>query len=148
MGFPKRLGQIYLTEYTGVNPAMEVIGIGSRLKGQVSAHGERLLEGTAHIRREVGLEDLPELMQRPVFHVRYFPSVVEGAPPSVLELVRLKSENVQYGERFWLGDGSLNFYPSDVETYSSLEPKRVEGAYHFHSGYTFSGGEVLYKWTS
>lgn len=147
MGFPKRLGQIYLSEYHPINPAMEAIGLGSKLKGQVSGHGEQLIEGCLEIERESSLEELPELMRRPLFHVRYFPSIVRGASPSVLELVRLGAENVQYGERFWSGKGSLEFYPSDIEAHGNLMPEQVMGAYHFLSGYTFLGGEVLHRWT-
>ncbi len=34
----------------------------------------------------------------PLFHIRHFPSIEKGAPPSILELVSLGAENYRYGE--------------------------------------------------
>ncbi len=146
MGFAKKLGQTFITEYHPLNPLMKPVGPGSRLKGYVCAHGERLIEGTLAIENRITPSDLPKPMGLPIFHIRHFPSIVPGAPPSVLELVRLKAENIRYSEELWVGQGALKFFPSELEEHMPLAPKEIMGAYHFSSGYTFPGGEILHRW--
>ncbi len=85
-------------------------------------------------------------MGLPLFHIRHFPSIVKDAAPSVLERVRLGAENVRISDDIWTGEGSLEFYPSELEEHMPLQPEEVLGAYHFSSGYTFPGGELLHSW--
>jgi Acetoacetate decarboxylase (ADC) len=105
------------------------------MKGYVCAHGERLIEGTLEIEKKIACEELPRPMGLPIFHIRHFSSIVRGAPPSVLELVRLGAENVRYGEDLWAGRGTLRFFPSEIEEHLPLAPLEILGAYHFSSGY-------------
>jgi acetoacetate decarboxylase len=146
MGFPKKLGQSYMTEYHPLNPAMEPLGPGSRLKGFVCAHGERLIEGTMQIERPIQASELPPPIGLPIYNLRQFPSVLRGAPASVLELVRLGAENVRYGEAAWAGRGTLQFFPSEIEEHGLLAPREVIAAFRYSCGYSFPGGEVLYRW--
>ncbi len=125
---------------------MPKIGSGTRLRGTVASHGERLIEGSLTIKRKIAKTDLPKPMGLPLFHIRHFPSIVRNAAPSVLELVRLGAENVRYSEDIWTGDGELAFYPSEIEEHMPLRPEEIIGAYHYSSGYTFPGGEVLHSW--
>jgi hypothetical protein len=136
----------YLTEYHPLNPRMPLLGPGAKMKGYVCAHGERLIEGTLEIEKKINCDELPRPMRLPIFHIRHFPSIVRGAPSSVLELVRLGAENVRYGENLWAGRGTLTFFPSEIEEHLPLAPREILGAYHFSSGYSFSGGEVLHRW--
>jgi acetoacetate decarboxylase len=134
MGFAKRLGQIYLTEYHPLNPRMPLLGPGAKMKGYVCAHGERLIEGTLAIEKKIACEELPQPMGLPIFHIRHFPSIVRGAPPSVLELVRLGAENVRYGEDLWAGRGTLRFFPSEIEEHPAARPPRDRRRLPFQLG--------------
>lgn len=146
MGFPKKFGQTYMTEYHPLNPAMSPLGPGSRLKAYTCAHGERLVEGTLTIERPIRPSELPAPIGLPIFNVRHFPSVVRGAPASVRELVRLGADQVRFGEETWGGRGSLRFFPAELEEHMDLAPTEIIGAYRYSSGYSFPGGEVLYRW--
>jgi Acetoacetate decarboxylase len=146
MGFAKKLGQTCMTEYHPLNPRMKPLGPGSKLKGFLCTHGERLIEGTLEIENKITRAELPKPMGLPFFHIRHFPSIVKGASPSVLELVRLGAENVRYGEDIWAGKGSLKFLPSEIEEHMPLAPQEIISAYHFTSGFSFPGGEVLHSW--
>jgi acetoacetate decarboxylase len=146
MGFPKKLGEIMITEYNALNPAMREVGVGSRLTGTCSSHGEMLLKGSVLIQRTVDRSELPAPLGRPLFHIRHFPSIVRQAVPSVLELVSLGSENWNWDPVVWRGEGQLQFLPSDIEEHMSLKPIEIVGGYRFSNGYTFSGGEVLHDW--
>jgi len=146
MGFPKKLGQVFMTSYHALNPGMPALGPGVRLKGTASAHGEKLFEGGMEILEEVTPSDLPRPMGLPLFHIRHFPSIVKDAPPSVLELVSLGAEDYRYGESMWRGRGELSFFSSEAEEHMPLAPREVLGAYSYSSGYTFAGGSVLHRW--
>jgi Acetoacetate decarboxylase (ADC) len=73
MGFAKRLGQIYLTEYHLLNPRMPPLGPGVKMKGYVCAHGERLIEGTLEIQKKIAREELPRPMGSSHFSHPSFP---------------------------------------------------------------------------
>lgn len=146
MGFAKKLGSVSITSYHPLNPAMPEIGEGVMLKGIASAHHDRLLEGSIRLEKKIKREDLPPPMGLPLFHIRHFPSIVKGAPPSVLELVRLGAENVKISQDIWTGKGELNFFPSELEEHMPLKPLKIHQAYYYSSGYTFPGGEVLHSW--
>lgn len=146
MGFPKKLGDISITSYNGLNPGMKEEGEGSVLSGIVSSHGERLIKGTATLERKIDRVDLPKPMGLPIFHLRHFPSLVPGARPSTLEIVSLGAKDWNWGPDVWEGTGSLEFLPSDLEEHMPLKPKEIIGAYRFKNGYTFDGGEVVYDY--
>ena len=146
MGFPKKLGVISITEYQPLNPIMNPLGIDAKMKGFVTTHGERLIEGSLEIQRQINPIRLPNPIGLPVFHIRHFPSIVPGADPSVLELVKLGAQAVRFGETAWQGNGNLMFFPSEIEEHVDLAPEEILGAYHYSSGYTFPGGEVVHDW--
>jgi len=146
MGFPKKLGEVYLTDYHPLNPAMPKMGVGARLKGIAAAHGERLFEGSMEITGKCSPGELPRPMGLPLLHIRHFPSIVKDAPPTVLELVSLGAEDYRYGENIWTGKGDLKFFNSEIEEHFPLAPREVLGAWHYNSGYTFPGGKVLFDW--
>lgn len=147
MGFPKKLGQIAITDYNPYNPAMKPLGIGSKMTGIVSSHGERLIKGSLTVERQIDPSELPAPMGRPLIHLRHFPSLVPGQGPSVCELVKLGATNKMSDPVAWAGSGELEFYPSELEEHTSLAPKEVLGAYWFRNGYTFDGAEVLHDYT-
>jgi Acetoacetate decarboxylase (ADC) len=140
MGFAKKFGQTYVTEYHPLNPRMPPLGPGIKMKAYVCAHGERLMEGTLEIEKKIACEDLPRPMRLPIFHIRYFPSIARGAPPSVLELVRLGAKNVRYGENIWAGRGTLRFFPSEIEEHLPLAPSRSSAPITSARGIVFQAG--------
>jgi len=146
MGFPKKLGQIYISDYHALNPAMQEMGPGSSVRGIAASHGERLMEGSVKVTGSCVESDLPKPMGLPLLHIRHFPSIEQGAPPSVYELVSLGAENRSFGKNAWKGTADLAFFPSEIEEHMSLRPREVLGGYIFSSGYTFPGGKVLHSW--
>ncbi len=146
MGFPKRLGQVFFTEPHPLNPMMGEIKAGTNLKGFVTSHGERLIEGTMAVTESIDPTSLPYPLRAPLFHIRHFPSIEAGSPPSVLELVELGATNVKMGPAAWTGKGTLDFFPSNLEEHIPLAPIDILGAYRFSSGYTYPGGKVLHRW--
>jgi acetoacetate decarboxylase len=103
------------------------------------------MEGTVEIKGRITPQELPEPMGLPVYNIRHFPSIVAGAPPSVLELVKLHLENVRYGD-VWHGDGTIVLFPSEIQEHTLLVPREIIGGYYFSNGSTIRGGELLHSW--
>ena len=147
MGFPKRFGQIEISEYQPRNPRMNSLGNGSKIKCFGSSNSEILFEGKLMINENINATALPYPFGSQVFNIRYFPSIEKDSPPSILDLVELGADETNYGEDIWEGEGSLRFLSSSLSTdHLSLKPIELLGAYHYSSGYTFNGGKVLYSW--
>lgn len=146
MGFHKKFGNTYKSMYHRMNPQMRELGIGSKMKGWMCAHGERLLEGTLKITEKIKYEDLPQPILAPSFNIRYFPSIVPGAKPSVLELVKLDANDFKNDDEVWAGEGTIQLFPSELEEFTRLTVKEVIGAYYFENGCTITGGEILHSW--
>jgi acetoacetate decarboxylase len=146
MGFGKKLGSVSITEYSPLNPAMKELGVGSKITGMVSSHNEKLMRGSLTIEGTVDRSELPPPLGRPLYHLRHFPSLVPGAKPSVLELVKLGAANWNWDPVIWAGKGELDFFPSDIEEHMPLAPKEILGAYRYRNGYTFPGAEVIHDY--
>lgn len=146
MGFPKKLGEIMITDYNPLNPMMNEIGAGTAMTGIISSHGEKLIKGSISIDHRINRTELPKPIGLPLFHIRHFPSLVPGSKPSVLELVRLGAKDWQWDPVVWAGKGELEFFPSEIEEHMPLAPKEIIGAYRYRNGYTFDGAEVVYDW--
>lgn len=146
MGFAKKLGEVMITDYNPLNPMMKEVGIGTKMTGIVSSHGEKLISGGITIERQIDRSEMPKPIGLPLFHIRHFPSLVPGAKPSVLELVKLGAKDWHWDPVVWAGKGTLDFFPSEIEEHMSLKPLEVLGAYRYRNGYTFDGAEVLYDW--
>jgi len=145
MGFNKRLGETYKTKYLPENPEMPELGIGSKLRGWTLSHGQRLMEGTIKIQKKIEYEELPALINKPLYNIRYFPSIEKATPPSVCELVSLDMKNFRKGE-VWKGKGTFEMYASEFEEYTKLAPEEVLAAYYYTNGCTITGGKVLHSW--
>lgn len=146
MGFPKKLGQIDLTDYNPYNPGMPKMGLGAKMTGTVASHGERLIKGTLTIEKQISPSELPLPMGRPLLHMVHFPSIINPGRPEVCKLVKLGAANKQSDPVAWAGSGELEFYPSEIEELMPLAPKEVLGAYWFRNGYTFDKAELLYDY--
>jgi hypothetical protein len=135
-----------MTDLQPMNPKMAPIGKGTRLSGYTVSHGERLFEGSVTLEEQIPYEELPDPILKTPFNIRYFPSIVRDAPPSVFEVVKINNENLRQSEAAWVGDASVKLLPSVLEEYMVLEPREILGGYYFFNGSTVLGGEVLHSW--
>ncbi len=146
MGFNKKFGKTYKTDPRPFNPQMKPLGIGTKMKGWTCAHGERLMEGSVDITEKIKYEDLPYPILAPLFNIRYFPTVVKDAPPSVCELVKMNSCDFRNGEDVWKGKADLKFIPSELEEFTRLEIREVLDGFYYENGCTIPDGEILHDW--
>ena len=146
MGFNKKLGKTVMTDLQPMNPKMPRIEAGTRLSGYTVSHGERLFEGSVTLKEEIPYKALPDPILKNPFNIRYFPSVVRDAPPSVFELVGIHMGNFRNSETAWAGEATVKLLPSLLEEYMVFEPREILGGYYFFNGASYYGGEVLHSW--
>ena len=146
MGFNKKLGKTVMTDLQPMNPKMPLVEAGTRLSGYTVSHGERLFEGYVTLKEEIPYEVLPDPILKNPFNIRYFPSVIRDAPPSVFELVGIHMGDFRNSETAWAGDATVKLLPSLLEEYMVLEPREILGGYYFFNGASYYGGEVLHSW--
>jgi hypothetical protein len=77
-----------------------------------------------------------------MLHSRVFPSIEEGSPPSMDELVTMKSYDWE-GSEIWTGDAELTFGDSPVEELDSLAPVEIIAGYWRSVGVTWGIGTRL-----
>jgi hypothetical protein len=136
-GYPKKLGSIWMTRPVRFGKAGPRLEPGGRLGASVTVHDRRVIEARFTI---TGPSDSNGFVNAlPMLHDRYFPSIVEGQPPSMDELVTMKSFDWE-GSEVWRGDAELTFGPSPVEELESLEPVEAIGAYYRSVGVTWGEG--------
>ena len=78
----------------------------------------------------------------PMLHSRYFPSIEAQGPPSMDELVTMKSYDAESSE-IWQGDAELRFSPSPTEELEPIAPQEMIGAYYRSVGVTWREGTRL-----
>ncbi len=141
-GFPKKLGQIYLTRLHDLCPKLGGKQPGAKVKGILAAHGERILEGSMVFTRKATRSDLPVMK---FYLMRHFPSIEYPTRPAVHEITAGKFTNVASAD-IWAGDGELQFFGSPFEEAADLGAVKATGALYFSMGMTITGGEVLHSY--
>ena len=97
-GFPKKLGDIFMTRPVELGRGGVRKAVGSRFAAHVSALGRRL--ATLSVTLEATVEKFyPPSVARPPLHTRLFPSV-EGDEPSVYEFQRARVADFEIGTVF------------------------------------------------
>jgi acetoacetate decarboxylase len=141
-GWPKKVAQIRMTRLHPLHPKLPFLGPGARLGGVLSRHGERILFAGVTLREPGRPEDLPRLGT--YFGVRHLPSVDPQAPPSLHEVVRVRTQGRRVSD-VWKAEGEVRFYPAENEELLPFSRHRVETAYFFRSGWTNPGGALVHR---
>ena len=142
-GFPKKLGDIWMTRTFGLECAADPgVREGSRFGATCSARGHRLAEATVTLERvsEVG----PQHNDAPLHNVRHFPRLAAGRheDPQVHELVRAVSRD-RAATPAWEGEATLRLLPAPGEEHHLLEPIRVGRGFRLTFAYTIDDLETV-----
>jgi len=142
-GFPKKLGEIWMTRTFGLECAADPgVRSGSRFGATCSARGRRLAEATVTLERES--ETGPQHNDPPLHNVRHFPRLGAGRheDPAVHELVRAVSRD-RAASPAWEGAATLEFFPAPGEEHDLLAPVRVGRGYRLTFAYTIDDLETV-----
>jgi len=141
-GFPKKLGRIYRTKLSDLNPKIGGKRVGAKIKGICEANGERIVEGSLVFSRQAAPSELPSVR---FYLMRHFPDIEDPSKPAVHELAISQVSDVRVAD-IWAGDANLKFFESAVEEVANLAPVEMQGGFFHSMGLTINGGKVIHKY--
>ena len=142
-GFPKKLGQVWMTRSFGLDSAADVrLAAGARFGAACSARGHRVAEATITLERES--EHGPQHNDPPLHNVRHFPRLTAGrhGEPAVHELVRAVSRD-RAASPVWEGQATLRLPAAPGEEHDLLAPVKVGRGYRLTFAYTIDDLETV-----
>jgi acetoacetate decarboxylase len=141
-GYPKKLGELYLTRPVAYGRAGPRLETGGRFGATCSAGGRRLIDATFTI---TGRADTPGFVNgHPMLHSRWMPSIDADGADSLDELVTMRYENVELGP-VYAGGATIELHQSPTEEISRLDPIEMIGGYWRELGTTFPGGTTVLR---
>ena len=138
-GFPKKLGDIFMTRPVELGRGGVRKAVGSRFAAHLSAHGRRLVSLSVTLQETVE-RFYPPSVARPPLHTRLFPSI-DRDEPSVYEFQRAKVTDFEIGTVF-RGPAVLEFGASEFDEIDALGPVQVHDGYVHSMAFTVAGGSV------
>ena len=138
-GFPKKLGDIYMTRAVDIGKGGARKAAGERFAAQVSSLGSRLATATVTLRESV-TGALPA-GAGPQVHTRLWPSLADEQP-AVHELSLVTTTDVMFGT-VWRGDAALALGTSEFEEVDLLAPRTVGPGWVYSMAFSVVGGKAL-----
>ena len=136
-GYPKKLGQIWMTRPVRVGRAGPRLEPGGRLGATLAANDRRLAEVTLTLTGESETGGFVNAL--PMLHSRWMPSIDPSLPPSLNELVTMRSRDVELGPAY-VGEPTVTFFEAPADELAALEPLETIAGYWRQVGATFAGG--------
>jgi acetoacetate decarboxylase len=139
-GYPKKLGQIWMTRPVSVGRAGPRLEPGGTFGATLAANDRRLADATLTL---TGPGDAGGFVNAlPMLHSRWMPSIDPAGDPSLDELVTMRSVDVDLGP-VWTGDVTVRLHEAPAEELALLAPTGTIAGYWRQVGATFAGGERL-----
>lgn len=130
-GWPKKIAQVDFTPTPEINPGIKPLGVGTKLRGVVHRHGNKLIDVTLKIEKKDSPEGLPGMKKR--WNIRHFPSIGEDFP-EIKQLIEVTAWDQKFGD-VWSGKATLKLGDSDNEEFEGLHPKEIVGGYYYTLGW-------------
>jgi acetoacetate decarboxylase len=139
-GYPKKLGSIHQTRPHPYGQAAPRLAPGGRFGATLAAADRRLAEAVVTLREPS--ESGGFVNGHPMAHHRYMPSIENGRPPALDELIESGSASFE-GGRPWKGEAELRLFEAPTEELSRLEVHEIIAGYHRQVGVVWNGGRRL-----
>ncbi len=139
-GYPKKLGELYLTRPVNVGRAGPRLQPGGRFGATCSASGRRLIDAAFTI---TGTAETAGFVNgHPMLHHRYMPAIERAGGDSLDELVTMRGYDGEVGPCF-SGEATIALYESPVEELTRLAPIEMIGGFWREVGISWNGGSTL-----
>jgi acetoacetate decarboxylase len=139
-GYPKKLGQIWMTRPVTVGKAGPRLEPGGVFGATLAANDRRLAEVTLTL---TGGSDTGGFVNAlPMLHSRWMPNIDPTAPASLDELVTMRSTDLESGPVF-TGTPTVTLHDAPADELASLRPNEMIAGYWRQIGATFAGGTPL-----
>jgi acetoacetate decarboxylase len=139
-GYPKKLGDIWMTRPVTVGRAGPRLEPGGRFGATLSAAGRRL----AHARIELIEPDVsPGFVNgHAMLHNRFWPAIESDGSASMDELVTMRGYDGEIAD-IWAARAEIDLYDSPSEELALLRPLEVIGGYFHRVGVSWKAGTTL-----
>ena len=139
-GYPKKLGEIWMTRPVTVGRAGPRLEAGAQLGATLSANGRRLAEAVVTLRDPA---DAPGFVNgHPMLHNRVWPSIESDGTNSMDELVTMRGYDGEVAD-IWAGDAEIELFDSPTEELSLLREAEMIGGYYHKVGVSWKAGTTL-----
>ncbi len=139
-GYPKKLGELYLTRAVRVGRAGPRLEPGGRFGATCAAAGRRLIDATFTISGPS--EGAGFVNALPMIHHRYMPAIESDGSDSLHELVTMRGYDAEVGPCF-TGEATLQFHESPVEELTRIAPQEIIAGYWREVGTSWRRGTTL-----
>jgi acetoacetate decarboxylase len=139
-GYPKKLGQIWMTRPVSVGRAGPRLEPGGRFGATLAANDRRLAEVTLTLTGESETGGFVNAL--PMLHSRYMPHIDPSLPAPLDELVTMRSLDVDLGPAY-VGEPTVALFDAPTEELAALEPVETIAGYWRQVGATFAGGTTV-----
>jgi acetoacetate decarboxylase len=139
-GYPKKLGEIWMTRPVTVGRAGPRLEEGGRFGATLTVAGRRIAEATVTLSRPA---DSPgSVNAHPMLHNRYWPAIESDGSASMDELVTMRGYDGEVAD-VWAGAADLRLFESPTEELSLLEPLEIIAGFYHRVGVSWRAGETL-----
>ena len=139
-GYPKKMGELYLTRPVRVGRAGPRLEPGGRFGATCAAYGRRLIEATFTITGPS--DDAGFVNALPMLHHRVMPAIESDGTDSLNEIVTMRGYDAEVGPCV-RGEATIQFYDSPVEELTRLAPIEMIGGYWREVGTSWRNGTTL-----
>ena len=139
-GYPKKLGQIWMTRPITVGRAGPRLNAGGTLGATLAANDRRLADVTLTLTDESETGGFVNAL--PMLHSRWMPHIDPSRAASLDELVTMRSRDVEAGP-VWKGKPTVSLHEAPAEELAHLAPHEMIAGYWRQVGATFVGGSTL-----
>jgi acetoacetate decarboxylase len=139
-GYPKKVGQIWMTRPVTVGKAGPRLEPGGRFGATLAANDRRLAEVTLTLTGESETGGFVNAL--PMLHSRYMPSIDPAGAAPLDELVTMRSRDVELGP-VYVGEPTVTLFEAPAEELAALEPIETIAGYWRQVGATFAGGTTV-----
>jgi acetoacetate decarboxylase len=139
-GYPKKLGDIWMTRPITVGKAGPRLEKGGKFGATLSANGYRL--ANARLELSTPVESPGFVNAHPMLHNRYWPAIESDGSTSMDELVTMRGYDAEVAD-VWSGEAELEVFESPADELSMLEPTEVIGGFYHRVGASWKAGTTL-----
>lgn len=140
-GYPKKLGEIWMTRPVTVGKAGPRLEPGGRFGATLTVAGRRIAEARLTL---TGPTAAPGFVNgHPMLHNRYWPAIESDGSASMDELVTMRGYDGEIAD-VWAGDAEVELSESPVDELATmLAPIEVIGGFYHRVGVSWRSGTTL-----
>ncbi len=139
-GYPKKMGELYLTRPVNVGKAGPRLAPGGRFGATCAAGGRRLINARFEI---TGPSDTNGFVNAlPMLHHRVMPAIEADGTDALYEVVTMRGYDGEVGP-VWGGKAGIELFDSPTEELTRLAPVEMIGGYWREVGTSWRQGTTL-----